>query len=285
MVINKVDEPEQDNSQPDDSVKTEDDNTVIADDENQVVDDDPASQDQTPPELPHEWMNGLTAEQKADKEFIATLEKFKKGIPDMAKAYVELSRKTGKPAIPEEGAPDEEVNAFYESLGVPKSPEDYELSKVELPKDSLFKADKKAEKEFLKWFHELKLTPEQVNGLRERYYPYMAQSLADAQKIVKTSEEDAIKEFTKGMKPDEAKRAQNLMARAFQKYGSDEVAAMMELTGIGNFPPFLKMFSDIGAAIGESLFVDAEAAPSPGGAPYGRRSNAELATAIYGEKK
>ena len=285
MVINKVEEPEQDNSQPDDSVKTEDDNTVIADDENQVVDDDPASQDQTPPELPHEWMNGLTAEQKADKEFIATLEKFKKGIPDIAKAYVELSRKTGKPVVPEEGASEEEVNAFYESLGVPKSPEDYELSKVELPKDSLFKADKEAEKEFLKWFHELKLTPEQVNGLRERYYPYMAQSLADAQKIVKTSEEDAIKEFTKDMKPDEAKRAQNLMARAFQKYGSDEVAAMMELTGIGNFPPFLKMFSDIGAAIGESLFVDAEAAPSPGGAPYGRRSNAELATAIYGEKK
>lgn len=284
MLVNKVEEPEQDNSQPDDSTKP-DDSQAEVDDSTETVEDNPPLEDETPPELPYEWMRGLTAEQQADAELIANLSKFKKGIPDMAKAYDEISRKTDKLTIPEEGASEEEVNAFYESLGVPKSPEDYKLSEIKLPEDSLFKPDTEAEKEFLQWFHELKLTPAQVNGLRQKYYPYMAQSLADAQKVVKTTEEEALKEFTKDMKPEEAKRAQNIMARAFQKYGNDQVADIAELTGIGNFPPFLKMFLDIGNAIGESLFVDAEAAASPGGGQYGRRSNAELAATLYPEGK
>lgn len=73
------------------------------------------------------WMQQLPEEMRNDANLVKQLSKFQK-IGDVAKSYSELEAKLGKSLIqPGEGASEEEVNAFYEKLGKPKSAKDYQI--------------------------------------------------------------------------------------------------------------------------------------------------------------
>lgn len=280
MLVNKADGPADnvDNPSPDDSVET-DDNAVTADD-NPVVE-DPESTDPSPPELPHEWMKGLTTEQKADAKLIEALSKFPKGIPDVSKAYVELQSKVGKPVVPGNDATEEELNAYREAVGIPKSAEDYTLNDVQLPEDTEVATEMEAE--VLQLLHGLNVSQAQLDGLRAIYLPILDASRRDAQKIVKDTEEQALEKMKNRMSPDEFKQGQTFMARAFNKFASPEVAEKFDISGLGNDQGVIDMFIAMGKAIGEALFVDAEATGRADNTSFGKRSNAELGNALYGK--
>lgn len=73
------------------------------------------------------WTQQLPEEMRNDAELMKQLGKFQK-IGDIAKSYSELESKLGKSLIqPGENASDEEVQAFYERLGKPKSADGYSI--------------------------------------------------------------------------------------------------------------------------------------------------------------
>jgi len=88
-----------------------------------------------------------------------------KGLPDLVKNYRSAQKLVGrnKIIIPEEGAPDEEWDNVFKTLGMPEKAEDYKLDFAETVPEDLRK------KENLDWYHQearkYRLLPWQATGL------------------------------------------------------------------------------------------------------------------------
>ncbi len=98
---------------------------------------------------PASWRDTLPDELKAEK----SLESFK-GVPDLAKAFVETKRMVGqKFAPPGKDAKPEDVAAFRKAMGVPEAPDGYAL---EIPEIALEMGwDAAIEKDFRATMHAL----------------------------------------------------------------------------------------------------------------------------------
>lgn len=159
------------------------------------------SADGAPPKLPHAWMEGLTAEQKADAELVKTLSKFEKGIPDFAKAYPELEKKLGQSVmVPNEKATPEEKARYLKAIGVPDKPEDYKLDKVELP-DGI-KLDDERMKVILAVAHKNSVPQAAINEIVKTYLTGFAKDVGAALKLVKTTQEEATTALRAELKGD-----------------------------------------------------------------------------------
>ncbi len=231
------------------------------------------------PELPHAWMTGLTTEQKADADLVKSLSKFEKGIPDLAKSYVELEKKAGQAIVlPGEKATPEEMARFRKAVGVPEKPEDYKLEKVELPNGN--ELDGQWDKELRALAHKLNLSQGQLGGLHEWYF----KNLVAEMQLVKTTAEQATATLRKEMGV-EYEAAVTYKTRAVDKFLNPTTKVLFERSGLGNHPEILKMFMAIGKAMGEHFFAEGNRGQRVEEAPFGKRSDAELAAALYGDKK
>ena len=238
----------------------------------------PSSTGEGNSQLPHTWMAGLTAEQKADETVVKSLEKFQKGIPDLAKSYIELETKlTSAVFVPSSEATEEEKERYRKAIGVPEKSEDYALEAVTLPDGAT--VDEQMQGEYLGVAHEIGLTPQQANAIHKWYMDTIGPQLVEASKIVKTSTEEA----TRAMQERHAKDpdSQTYMERGFAAVGSAELVALYTSSGLGNHPEIVDMHIKIGKLVGDHKFVDGQRGATLESSPVGQRSHQEIAAVVY----
>lgn len=229
----------------------------------------------TTPALPQPWMSGLTSEQKANAELIKSLSSFEKGIPDLVEFYSRAEAAKGKAVVvPSEGATKEELAAFRKAVGVPDKPEDYDLKGVKLPDDVTL--DPEWDKDLRALAHKVNISQGQLSELAKWYFA----DLANAMKFVKLSSQQAHAILRKEMGAD-YDAAMTFKARAVNKFLTPEAATRFEKTGLGNDPEIIKMFSEIGKAMGDHFFAEGSRGEKPEAGTFGKRTNEQLAQALY----
>jgi hypothetical protein len=239
--------------------------------------------DGEPQKLPHTWMNGLTAEQKADPDLVKALAKFERGIPDISKAYVELEKKLSQsPPRPSKDATDEEKARWRESVGVPQKPEDYTLEDVELPAGTT--VDTELRSKFLELAHGLDLTNAQTNAIYRWYLPMLAEQMVDAQKVVKTTMDEAIQAVRDRHKVD-PEEATHYMERGFNLFATPGLRQLLESSGLGNHAEVIDFFIKVGKFAGEHKIIDPQRGEGTVIVPIQDQSFEQLAEAAYPTKK
>ena len=223
------------------------------------------------------WMAQLEGDLKSDK----SLTRYKT-ISELGKAHRELEGKLAKSVVlPDDKATDEDRNAFYKRLGVPEKPSDYKLDKVELPKGYSYEA--KSEEEFKNIAHKLHLTAEQAKEAHAWYVGAMVKALKDNLRAVRTSMEECQKTLRADF-GDNFNAEMTHTQRAFDLFanGDDEIKQLFNKSGLGNHPKIVKAFNRLGKAMGEAPFTrGAETANKAAGGEFGRRTEEQLAAALY----
>jgi len=225
------------------------------------------------------WMEQLPDNLKSDEG----LTKFQT-VGDLGKSYKELEGRLGKSiTIPDDKASEEDRAKYRKALGVPDKPEDYKLDKVEFPKG--IEPDEKRTQVILAIAHKHNVPQAAINEIFKTYMTAFAKDIVEAQKIVKITREEAHSQLRNELKGG-YDAAMTMKDRAFKHLaGQGEegvaLAKLLDDSGVGNHPLFVKMFSRIGKEIGDHAFVDGghgtpEAAPA-----YGHRTDEELAKTFY----
>ena len=75
--------------------------------------------------------------------------------------------------------------------------------------------------------------------------------------------------------------AMTYKARAVKKFLSEAAATRFEKTGLGNDPEIIKMFSEIGKAMGDHFFAEGSRGEKTEAGTFGTRTNEQLANALY----
>ena len=165
-------------------------------------------------------------------------------VGDLGKAYIEAHGKLKQsvPLLPENATAEQKAE-FYERLGRPRTPEQYDLPEAE---------------ELADWrqqFHALGLTNAQAKGL---YEAYMARVQAHEEARGK-----ALAEVEQTLKRDWGGAYDanlELARRAVVQFGGDELKAALDESGLGNDLRVVKAFAAIGKAVGEDAAVGSEGA-------------------------
>lgn len=177
---------------------------------------------------------------------------------DLGKSYLELEKRLGASVVlPGKNAKPEDVEAFYEKLGRPKSPDGYELDSVFLP-DNVTQTDP-GNKEFRKIAHEIGLSKEQAKALNKWSVELsLAQASAFRKKMDEEKQkasENLRKEYGLGYDEKIA-----LVARVNNKFGGDDWIRYLN-TGPGNDPNLLRFLIKVGEAISEDTLIRGRPAP------------------------
>jgi hypothetical protein len=120
---------------------------------------------------PTKWLDLLPEDLKTSSELSRV-----KSLEDLAKNYVQSQKFISSSVrIPAEDAPPEELDKFYSRLGVPETPDKYEISVSEdfkalgmVPDDSMLEGFKSVSKKN-------NLTPKQAQGVVDGYYELEAE--------------------------------------------------------------------------------------------------------------
>ena len=233
--------------------------------------------------LPHAWMAGLTAEQKADADLVKAFSQFERGIPDLVPAYAALEAKLGKAlVVPSETATDEERAAYRTAIGVPEKPEDYTLGEAKLPDG--FTVDEAMQGEYLAAAHAADMTPAQAKAIHSWYMKTLGPQLVAAQKIVPTTMEEAAAAVRQRHGSD-ADAVNTYMERGFKEISTPAIHALFRRSGLGNHPDIIDAMIKVGKLVSEAPFVEGQRGETEQKGKIGDRSFDELANAAYPEKK
>ena len=155
----------------------------------------PGSNDAGSASETQEWTTGLDddnqllLEQKGWKDANAAL-----------KSYRELSAKLGERVLepPKADAPDAEVEAFYDKMGRPQTPDQYSFHLPEgVPADVPY--DGNFAGKFKNWAHEAGLSPRQASALHDRYVQDMAGAVGQSQEargdMITKAHTDIVREW------------------------------------------------------------------------------------------
>lgn len=165
---------------------------------------------------------------------------------DVVNAYANAQKaiSADKIPLPKDGVWDAES---LKKLGVPEKPEGYQIERPKLP-DGM-KWDEGFEKVALPAAHQLGLTPKQLNGLMQMYAAYQGEQFKGAalnRQQERTSSEEALRqEF--GPQYD----ARLTQAQRVARFLGPEFVQVLNETGVGNRPEFVKAFAKLGAMMGE----------------------------------
>ncbi len=192
----------------------------------------------------------------ADIAAMGSFDGLARGFLDRGVKLADTEKKlAGMVAIPGADAKPEEVAAFYDRLGRPKTADEYKLENPELPEG--VKLNPELTKTFVKTAHELGLTQNQAAALGKLYNDTQVQAFnaakeAQAQAVVKAG--DALKTEWK----DDFAANMEIVRRAFTTFGGDDFAKYMNESGIGNDPRVMKTFFNIGKAMMDDKLVSGE---------------------------
>lgn len=205
----------------------------------------PATPPATPPaEPPSDWRSGLDDTIKGH----ATFANFK-SVNDLAKSHLEAQKLIGRKGIilPQEGASEEEIGEFYNSLGRPKTAEEYKLDEIKAPEG--VEIDENARGEFLKVAHKLGLQPHQVNGLIK----WQVEGEGVKSKASDDSRTEAIEKAETDLRKEwgTAYDANISMAnKLIGKFGNKEAVEDLK-DGLGHSPSLIRMMANIAKGMSE----------------------------------
>lgn len=162
-----------------------------------------------------------------------------KDVENLARSYVNAQRLIGSEKIPMPVNPtDEDLDNIYNRLGRPEAPEGYEI-----------KADgnvitEDVAQQYADIAHQLRLTPQQAQGVLEYYRSSVANSADQMQQMVADQANNTEAELRRewGNNYDSKIAAASNVAREF---AGDDVLGMQLSDGtlVGNHPAFIKAFA------------------------------------------
>ena len=212
------------------------------------------------------WAAGLQGEENR-----ATVNAKQWATPDDAvTAYRNLeAHATGSLRVPDADTPDDTWEAFYDALGRPETPSEYEFEKpADLPSD--FPYDSAVAAEFQTIAHRHGLSPRQAQGLHDDWLKMQAGALQDGVNQSVQRMEQAHAELVKSWgDPDTPAFKQNVAYadRAIANNGG--AAFRKELREIGALGPggevMAPRMAEMLAAVGRALYSEDHYASGQGG--------------------
>ena len=189
---------------------------------------------------------------QSEQSFIDTLPEDVRAEPSLknfqdagqlAKSYVHAQRMVGadKISVPTKHATDEDWNQVFSKLGVPDSPDKYEV-KYELQEG----ANETPVKNFIEEAHKLNLLPHQVQGVLN-YYSQLEQGVNDTQQkdmeLNKIENESSLRKEW-GLAYDKKMNAAN---GVFKNFFATDLAdvKLQDGTPLGNHPGFVRSLSEM----------------------------------------
>lgn len=207
-----------------------------------------------------DWRESLPGELRADK----ILADFK-DVGALAKSYVETKRLVGDAVrLPKADAKPEEITAFHRKLGVPESPDKYDVKLPEMPKD--FPAwNEQVVNDFKTGAHRQGFTPSQLQWALQYYAEHQVKEHGEnsSAAAVKAKEAEAacIAELEKVWGPQGGLPWKRELGRAWNVtkmlFGADTPEGeMFEMHG--NNPKLLLKLASLAPELGEDRFIDGE---------------------------
>ena len=172
-----------------------------------------------------------------------TLSNFK-DINSLAAAHVNLKSHLGRDKIAKPVTSDD-WNDVYNFLGRPESPDGYEVKLPDkIPEPIKAQFNDEALGNFRQKAHELGLNSEQASAL----VAWQAENLSGQFNALQEQQGQSIEEGEKALRKEWGRGYdQNVKFahKAFEEYGGEELAALMDQSGLGNNPAVLKAFANI----------------------------------------
>lgn len=206
----------------------------------------PAAQTQTPAAAAPEWVSGLAPELRAVVDA-----KGYKTPADVVAAYANAERLIGtdKIPLPKDGVWDPTA---LEKLGVPKEPAGYQIKRPELPAGMTY--DEGLEKAALPLLHKAGYTPAQVQAAVDAFSAYqIQQNEAAAQE--RTRVETETTQALRGEWGQKYDGNVALAQRAAKHYGGDAFVKLLNESGLGNNPDFIRTFAKVGETMKEDSLI------------------------------
>ena len=201
------------------------------------------------------WRSALPDNLK-NHEFIKDYSKPGDAIQDFVNLKTEAASML---KVPGENATDAEKAAFYNKMGRPETADKYTIGKPENYPDGL-QYTEDVEKVFRNAFHEAGIPDKAAKTLWGKYHELAVQGFESQQRVEKEALDKAVNTLKDEWKGDAFKVNTETAHRAFMKTFDDtakqaEAKAFIENTKInglalGDHPMFLRIFSQIGKAIG-----------------------------------
>jgi hypothetical protein len=207
-----------------------------------------------------DWRSGLTGDHAslAQEKTLANIKgkDFNEVGPTLAKMVVEGQRLVGKKTegmikLPGKDAKPEEIAAYREAVGIPKTPADYD---VKLPADAPegVAIDPERFAGYAKVFHSMNLSNDQVNGiigwaLQEEAKKGAAQREQYAQALDDMADTWGVDVFNR--------RAGEVQALV-RRYADPETMKWLDQSGLTNHPGLFKMLFPIAREFAESGVIE-----------------------------
>lgn len=206
------------------------------------------------------WLTSVPEELRGHEVF--------KTIDKPAEVYQRLIDLTEKSkdmvVIPKENATPEETAAYRKALGIPESPEGYELEEINLPEGMA--RDELLRKKFLDTAHQLHFTPAQVSGLYKMYQDYQIGFHNATLKSIDENREKAVNTLKNMWKGDSYQEKINKTVDTFRTSlkhlsppetigGLEGVKEWFETNGLGDDPVLIWYLSEVFNYMGDDRLI------------------------------
>ena len=217
----------------------------------------PATPPETPPPVSSPgWVAQLPSDLKADESFtkFSTLGDFAKDYKETRGKLVELDGKVSKmiPRLPEKPTPDD-LKAFRGAMGIPESPDKYQVKRPEWPA-ALGPYPEEMETKFKEFAHQQNMTPEQVQAAYDWYNQNILNAAQDMDKITERRKADSVKALQDKW-GGEYKANAEIATRAFWFFADPQMLDWFEASGLGDNPGIIQMFHRIGLQLMDDRMV------------------------------
>lgn len=204
-----------------------------------------------------EWIDQLGIEVDDSIKNDPTIQNYG-SVQDLMKGHIETKAMVGRKGVlvPGKDAAPEEWDNFYTQLGRPKSPDEYQMSTVQMP-EGYPEMDKNSIAEFRKQAHALGMNPQQVDGLWKWY----AGSNAQAFQKMQESQANSMKETEAKMREELGDKYDATLSLA-QKAGKYAFGEDFESFAEkhGNNPSVIKALAKIGSQLSEDQLGEGQGA-------------------------
>lgn len=196
-----------------------------------------------------DWRAALPEELRADPALASF-----KDVAALAKSYREAAKMIGGSIrIPGPNATPEEVAAFRAKLGVPESPDGYQLS---APDDVKPVLDEGMVTRFKQAAHRLGVPAQAVAGLWQWYLGEIQAQQRGISQVTKQVEAQLREEWGDAL----FERNVALAQRTVREFGGEELIEFLDSTGLGNHPGLIKLLAKVGHLLAEDGHVPGEVA-------------------------
>ncbi len=174
---------------------------------------------------------------------------------DVVRSYSELEKRLGRSVVlPDRGASPEEIDAFHERLGWPRSPEEYD---IQLPEGLAGDAENQATRGFLAAMHRAGAAGPAVQAAIDWYAGALTDSASAEEKATAARQAQAEADLRRDW-GDAYDRMIAGARRAARQFGGPDMLSLFEQAGIAHHPALLRAFAAIGAATAEDSLLAAD---------------------------